>query len=137
MIPLRPVVNNTARICVTVAATMLVPAAVDAFAGNPNWRAFALSAGLVGLGAGAIGSVKDTQRQGCESTNEFRRLFASYLEDQADAPGQAHDLAGYDDLDPPARLFVDSLFASLHADAARAQVTYDDYRLRFPIKRCD
>ena len=39
---IRPVFHLTGRMLLALAAAMLLPAAVDALAGNPNWRAFLL-----------------------------------------------------------------------------------------------
>ena len=50
MMDMRPVVNSTAKLVVAVAGMMLIPMAVDAWAGDPNWRVFALSSVLLALG---------------------------------------------------------------------------------------
>ena len=36
----RPVFHLTGRMLLALAAAMLLPVAVDAFTGDPNWRAF-------------------------------------------------------------------------------------------------
>ena len=51
----RPVIHLTGRMLVALSAAMLLPAAADGIAGNPDWKAFVLGSLItVACGAGLV-----------------------------------------------------------------------------------
>lgn len=81
----------------------------------------------------------ERQAAACGSTNEFRRLFRGYLDDQAagvDA-ASAVSLAGFDALDPATKAYVRSLVALVNDGALDAAQARDEYVRRFPLVDCE
>src|SRR5919112_2094337 len=54
---LRPVFHLTGRMLLALAAAMLLPACVDAYTGDPDWRAFLIGSGITFAFAAALTQV--------------------------------------------------------------------------------
>ncbi len=77
---------------------------------------------------------EDAARAACESSNEFRMFFGSYLTSQIGVP--ISEAPGFEQLTPEQQQFASS-FAPIFDAGSEARAAYAaQYQLDFPVRDC-